>query len=379
MTLKRTALYEAHLALNARMVDFGGWDMPVQYTGIIEEHLTVRKAVGLFDISHMGQVRISGAKASQFLNYLLSNNVAKIQLGHGQYSLMCNPQGGVMDDLIFYQIDADVFWMIINASRIDSDLAWMKARLTEFPGNSDVKLDFQGQKQAAIAIQGPKSRELAVQIFTPQKGSMPAVEISQLKKNQIAEFKVCDQTVLLACTGYTGEDGFEVFLPASISVAVWQKLLSAGQTLGVKPAGLGARDTLRTEAGYPLYGHELDEQTSPIEAGLNRFIDLTKSFVGCEALQQQAAKGPERKSIAFKMPPKSAPPRPHYLIKKPGNPTETIGIVTSGTQSPSLGVGIGMGYVKSPFAVVGDSVGIEVRGNIIQAQIVKKPIFQSHH
>ncbi len=375
MTLKRTALYEAHLALNARMVDFGGWDMPVQYTGIIEEHLTVRNAVGLFDISHMGQVRISGAKASEFLNHLLSNNTAKVHLGHGQYSLMCNPQGGVMDDLIFYQIGPDVFWMIINASRIDSDLAWIKARLNEFAGKSEVKIDFQGQKQAAIAIQGPKSRELAMQVFTPKKGSLPAVEINLLKKNQIAEFEACGRSVLLACTGYTGEDGFEVFLPADIASSVWQKLLAAGQSLGVKPAGLGARDTLRTEAGYPLYGHELDEQTTPIEAGLQRFIDLTKPFIGCEALQKQAAKGAEKKSIAFKMPPKSAPPRPHYLIKNLNNPTETIGIVSSGTQSPSLSVGIGMGFVKIPFAAVGGSVGIEVRGNIVPAQIVKKPIY----
>jgi len=368
--LKRTPLYEAHVRLGGRMVEFGGWEMPVQYSSIVDEHNAVRRAAGVFDISHMGEVRVRGAGAADFLNFLLTNDIRKLAVGQGQYSIMCNEQGGTIDDLYVYRLGQQEFLLIINASRIDADFAWLRQKTS----GRDVKLENVSDAMGAIAVQGPRAVEFIDGCFGgPTKPSA-------LKKNQIATLTFDGKTVHVARTGYTGEDGFEVVAPAEIIEKVWTRVLAAGHRHCAQPAGLGARDTLRTEVCYPLYGHELDENTSPIEAGLGFFVALDKGdFVGRKALADQKANGPKKKCIAFKMPDKSAPPRPHYAIWSTGPKSTRIGEVVSGTQSPSLGIGIGLGYVPPEYVAPGNTIEIEIRGKRSPAQIVKKPIYQKQN
>jgi len=362
--LKRTPLYEAHVKLGGRMVEFGGWEMPVQYSSIVDEHHAVRRAAGVFDISHMGEVRARGAGAGNFLNAILTNDIRKLAVGQGQYSIMCNERGGTIDDLYVYRLGEQDFLLIINASRIDADLDWLRQKVSGW----DVKLDNLSDAMGAIAVQGPRVSEFI-------DGCFP--EVTKLKKNQVATVQFEGKTVYVARTGYTGEDGFEVVAPAEIIEKTWTRVLAAGHAHCAQPAGLGARDTLRTEVCYPLYGHELDENTSPIEAGLGFFVALDKGdFIGRNVLAEQKAGGVKKKCIAFKMTEKSAPPRPHYAIWSGGPKPLKIGEVASGTQSPSLGIGIGLGYVPPEFALPGTKIEIEIRGKNSPAQIVKKPIYQ---
>jgi aminomethyltransferase len=372
--LKRTALYSAHQKLGAKLIDFGGWEMPVQYTSITDEHLAVRSAAGIFDISHMGEVTVSGPGAVAFLNRTLTNDVRKLASGQGQYTLMCNERGGVIDDLYAYRLSADAYFLIINASRIGADVTWLKTQAAKF-SDGEVNLTDASHHYAAIAVQGPKVRSF---INTCILGASDAVSsvaaVSALKKNQLAGFHFENNNVLVACTGYTGEDGFEILGPEAAARHLWDKLLSVGVPFGLKPCGLGARDTLRTEVCYPLYGHELDEQTTPIEAGVGFFVALDKGeFNGRTVLAEQKANGVKKKLVAFKMTDKSAPPRPHYPIWANG---ASVGIVTSGTQSPSLNLGIGMGYVPPEFAGPDTKIEIEIRGKCAPAVIVPKPIYR---
>jgi aminomethyltransferase len=373
--LKRTCLFSAHQKLGAKLVDFGGWEMPVQYTSITGEHLAVRKAAGIFDISHMGEVTVSGAGAVEFLNGVLTNDVRKLAPGQGQYTLMCNQAGGVIDDLYAYRLAADAFFLIINASRIEIDVAWLQAQAAAFSGGG-VSLTDASHHYAAIAVQGPKVRSfIDACIAGPSESVAPVAAVSGLKKNQLAGFAFGNCNLLVACTGYTGEDGFEILGPEAAAQRLWDKLLAAGAGAGIKPCGLGARDTLRTEVCYPLYGHELDEQTTPLEAGLGFFVALDKGeFNGRRVLAEQKSRGVKKKLVAFKMTGKSAPPRPHYPIWVNGAPA---GIVTSGTQSPSLNLGIGLGYVPPANAGAGTPIEIEIRGNRCPAVIVPKPIYQA--
>ncbi len=372
--LKRTTLFAAHQKLGAKLVDFGGWEMPVQYTSITEEHLAVRHAAGIFDISHMGEVTVSGAGAVAFLNSVLVNDIRKLTSGQGQYTLMCNERGGVIDDLYAYRISADVYFLIINASRIDDDVAWLKARAASFAGG-EVNLTDASHHYAAVAVQGPKVRAFINQCLPGASSAVMAVNaVTDLKKNQIAGFNFENHNVLVGCTGYTGEDGFEIIGPDAAIQHLWDKILAAGAPFGIKPCGLGARDTLRTEVCYPLYGHELDEQTTPIEAGVGFFVSLDKGeFTGRSVLAEQKASGVTKKLVAFKMTDKSAPPRPHYPIWVNG---ASAGMVTSGTQSPSLNVGIGMGYIPSALAKVDTKIEIEIRGRRFAAVTVAKPIYK---
>ena len=373
--LKRTALYSAHQKLGAKLIDFGGWEMPVQYTSITDEHLAVRNAAGIFDISHMGEVTVSGAGAVEFLNRTLTNDIRKLASGQGQYTLMCNERGGVIDDLYAYRLAADAYFLIINASRIDADVAWLKAQAAKFSGG-EVNLTDASHHYAAIAVQGPKVRSFINACIPGASDAVASVAaVSELKKNQLAGFHFENNNVLVACTGYTGEDGFEILGPEAAARHVWDKLLSVGAPFGIKPCGLGARDTLRTEVCYPLYGHELDEQTTPIEAGVGFFVALDKGeFNGRPVLAEQKANGVKKKLVAFKMTDKSAPPRPHYSIWVNG---ASVGIVTSGTQSPSLNVGIGLGYVPAELAKADTKIEIEIRGKRFAAVIVPKPIYKS--
>jgi aminomethyltransferase len=373
--LKRTALFSAHQKLGAKLIDFGGWEMPIHYTSITDEHLAVRRAAGVFDISHMGEVTVSGAGAETFLNFVLTNDIRKLKSGQGQYTLMCNERGGVIDDLYAYRLSVDIYLLIINASRIDADVAWLKAQAAGFSGG-ELTLTDASHHYAAVAVQGPKVRGFINQCIPGASTSVCSVKaVSDLKKNQIAGFNFENFNVLVGCTGYTGEDGFEIIGPDSAIRHLWDKLLMVGAPLGIKPCGLGTRDTLRTEVCYPLYGHELDEDTTPIEAGVGYFVSLDKGeFIGRSILAEQKTNGGQKKLVAFKMADRSAPPRPHYPIWVSG---AKAGIVTSGTQSPSLNLGIGMGYVPAALAKADAKIEIEIRGRHCAAVVVPKPIYQA--
>ena len=371
--LKRTPLFTAHQKLGGKLVEFGGWEMPVQYTSITNELLAVRKAAGIFDISHMGEVTVSGSGAAEFLNSVLTNDIRKLAPGEGQYTLMCNERGGVIDDLYAYRLSGEVFFLVINASRIEPDVAWLQAQAAKFSG--ELKLTDASHNYAAVAVQGPRVKEfIDACIPGASVSGMRVNRVTGLKKNQIGEFHFEHGGVLVSRTGYTGEDGFEIIGSDEAIRHVWDALLAAGRSFGIKPCGLGARDTLRTEVCYPLYGHELDEETTPIEAGLGFFVALDKGeFNGRPVLAKQKAGGTKKKLVAFKMTGKSAPPRPHYPILANG---VNAGVVTSGTQSPSLGIGIGMGYVPTEFAKPGAKIEIEIRGKRFTAVVVPKPIYR---
>jgi len=373
--LKRTALFSAHQKLGARLIDFGGWEMPVQYSSIVDEHLAVRNAAGIFDISHMGEVTVSGAAAEEFLNRVLTNDIRKLTPGLGQYTLMCHERGGVIDDLYAYQLSSGVYLLVINASRIEPDVAWLKTQHEKFARRDDVRLTDASHNYSAVAVQGPRVKEFIDQCIPGASlSAMRVLRVTDLKKNEIGGFRFEHGSVLVSRTGYTGEDGFEIVGEDKAIQAVWDKVLSVGAPFGIKPCGLGARDTLRTEVCYPLYGHELDEETTPIEATLGFFVSFDKGeFNGRSVLAEQKAKGTKKKLIAFKMTDKSAPPRPHYPICMNG---AQVGQVVSGTQSPSLNNGIGMGYVASEFAKKDAKIEIEIRGKKFAAVAVPKPIYK---
>jgi aminomethyltransferase len=376
--LKRTPLFAAHQRLGGRLIEFGGWEMPVQYSGIVEEHLAVRAAAGLFDISHMGEVRVVGEAAREFLNGVLTNDLRKLSSGQGQYTLLCNERGGVVDDLYAYCLAAREFLLILNASRVDADVSWLQQQLARFPQRNGVTLENVSDALSAVAVQGPRVAAFINECVPDRATGGTVVERpSELKKNQVAGFRWDAALIWVARTGYTGEDGFEIVAPNSVIESIWNKVLAAGQAHGLKPAGLGARDTLRTEMGYPLYGHELDEQTTPLEAGLGSFVALDKGdFTGRSVLAEQKAKGVNKKCVAFKLTDKAAPPRPGYPIWSLGDGAAPIGQVVSGTQSPSLHIGIGLGYVPPSVAAPGTAVAIEVRGKQVAAVIVAKPIYR---
>ena len=358
--LKRTPLWASHRALGARLVDFGGWDMPVQYDGILAEHVAVRSDCGIFDISHMGELRVTGPQAAAFLNGLLTNDITKLAVGQGQYTLMCNERGGTVDDLYAYRVSEQAYLLVINASRIDADIAHIR-RQSEI---QDLKSQIEdvSDTTGAIALQGPRSAAVMEKLA-------PGVA-ARVARNRIVKLMLAGAEMFVARTGYTGEDGFELLMPSGATPEIWTLLLREG----AKPCGLGARDTLRTEMCYPLYGHELDEDTSPIEAGLSRYVALGKpAFTGKERLQRQKLSGTSKILAAFRMSGKSAPPRPHCRIVIAGAPA---GEVTSGTQSPSLGVGIGMGYAPPDGARDGQMIEIEIRGKRFPARVVPKPIYR---
>ena len=376
--LKRTPLYAAHQRFGGRLVEFGGWEMPVQYAGILDEHQAVRQAAGIFDISHMGEVSVAGPSALAFLNATCTNDVRRLAIGQGQYTLLCNERGGTVDDLYCYRLDEASFLLIINASRIDADVSWLQARWEAFAEKDRVELRDASEAMGAVAVQGPRVATFIDRAFRGASiAGTPAAAPTSLKKNQVAGFDFGGAPVWVARTGYTGEDGFEIVAPCGLVEGIWTILLEDGRAAGMVPCGLGARDTLRTEMGYPLYGHELDEETSPIEAGLGAFVSLDKGdFVGRPVLAAQKTEGVRRKCVAFRLRERGAPPRPGYPLWSVGPEPAAIGKVVSGTQSPSLGVGIGMGYVPSEFATVGTSLEVEIRGRRAAASVVAKPIYR---
>jgi len=350
--LKRTPLHAVHVALGAKMVPFAGWEMPVYYTGIVEEHHAVRQRCGLFDISHMGEFIVRGPRAESALNRLLSNDLRRCALGQAQYTLLCNEQGGIVDDLIVSRIEPTTFLLIVNAANIVTDLAWLRAHLGE-----GVCIEDQSETTAALALQGPHAASLL---------DLP------LARFRISSFRLWDLECRVARTGYTGEDGFEIFCASDEATKLWTELTARGAT----PCGLGARDTLRLEMCYPLHGQDITETTTPLEAGLERFVALDKpDWIGREALLAQKNGGLTRKLVPFKMMEKAPPPRPRYPLLANGR---VVGQVTSGAPSPSLGIGIGMGYVEADAAAPGTILGVEVRGSAFAAVVETKPLWKKN-
>ncbi len=351
---KKTPLYDEHVRRGAKIIPFGGWMMPVQYTGIVEEHQAVRKNLGMFDISHMGQFIVDGTSAGKWLNTMLTNNIEKLEVGQGQYTFLLNDAGGIIDDLIAYRIGQQKFLLVVNASRAEEDYEWLDRHCPD-----DLRLGDRSNYFGGVAIQGPRVTELFV--------DLPA-------RNHIVHVELDGMAVSLARTGYTGEDGVEVFFGAGDAANFWNTVLERGERFGIKPCGLGARDTLRLEMCYPLNGSDLSPERNPIEAGLGFFVDLSKpQFTGRDALAQAKEKGLSQRLIAFRMSGKGPPPRPHYSV---WHRDERIGEVTSGTSSPSLNYGIGMAYVSTPHAKIGTNIEIEIRGQTFPATIEKKPLYK---
>lgn len=361
---KKTPLYDEHVRLGAKMVPFAGWLMPVQYTSIVEEHQAVRNKLGIFDISHMGQFIVEGPEAREWLNTMLTNNVDKLDVGVGQYTFLLNERGGIIDDLIVYRIAKEQFLLVVNAARLEEDFAWLQNHLND--GRSTCKLINRSASFGGVAIQGPRIAELFHALFGAN-ADLPS-------RNSIADLPFDGTTVSVARTGYTGEDGIEVFFRATDAVKFWNAVLGKGEPLGIKACGLGARDTLRLEMCYPLNGSDLSPERNPIEAGLGFFVDLTKpNFVGRDVLLNAKDTGPREKLVPFRMKEKGPPPRPHYTVFRD---TERVGEVTSGTLSPSLNWGIGMAYVSSAHAKIGGEIEIEIRGQRFAATVEKKPLYR---
>ena len=383
---KRTPLYDEHVRLGAKIVPFAGWRMPVQYTSIVEEHQAVRNNVGVFDISHMGQLIVEGSGAREWLNTMLTNNIDKLDVGAGQYTFLLNERGGIIDDLIVYRIDEQKFLLVVNAARTDEDFVWLdrylkEGRSLDRPGGgletaASRELSNRSANFGGVAIQGPRVAELFHALFGDDVDLPPRNHIVDLPFDgtHLRQGYGGQATVSVARTGYTGEDGVEVFFRANDGVKFWNAALEKGKTLGIKPCGLGARDTLRLEMCYPLNGSDLSPQRNPIEAGLGFFVDLTKSkFIGREALLQTKESGPQEKLVSFRMKEKGPPPRPHYSVFDNG---ERIGEVTSGTISPSLNWGVGMAYVSASHAKIGAQIDIEIRERKFPAIIEKKPFYK---
>jgi len=360
--LKRTPLYATQIECGAKMVSFGGWEMPVCFSGIVDEHTAVRERVGLFDISHMGELLVAGPNAEAVLNELLTNDLGKTSVGQGQYTLLGNDAGGIVDDLIAYHVEPSVFLLVVNAANVEKDFTWMNVRAAK-----SVVLENLSDKMAVFALQGPAAAKAL-----PEAGEIPHFGIARLG--------ILGARCWVARTGYTGEDGFEIACDASDAPMLWSKLLERGRPFGIQPCGLGARDTLRLEMCYPLHGNDITEETTPLEAGLDKFVAFDKGdFIGRAALADQKRAGVKRKLVAFKMTEKSPPPRPHYPVMVGGRGprvTKNVGAITSGTQSPSLRVGIGLGYVETGVAEAGTAIEIEIRGKRFPAVIEKKPLWR---
>ena len=358
---KRTPLYDEHIRMKAKMVDFAGWDMPIQYTSIIEETKTVRSSVGVFDVSHMGEIYIEGPQAIEFVNYVITNDFASIKFGDAIYSPMCKEDGGIIDDLIAYKIDSEKALLVVNAANKDKDYEWLREKAKNF----SVSVIDRSDELALIAVQGPKAEELL------QK--MADIKLSEIGFYQFKNGRVRGIRAQISRTGYTGEDGFELLVDADAAVPLWRSILEYGEEFGIKPAGLGARDLLRLEASYLLYGNDMDETTNPIEAGLSWTVKFDKGdFIGKEALLKVKEEKPKRKLVGMILEGRNIA-RHGYKIFKDG---EEVGFVTSGGYSPTLEKSIALGYVKVPYNKKGTELEIEVRKKTVKAEVVKLPFYR---
>lgn len=353
--MKQTPLTTVHRSLGAKMVDFHGFEMPVQYTGVIEEHLTVRRAVGVFDLCHMGEFNLEGPGALAALSKLTTNDPAALPEGGIQYTMLTKPDGGIVDDILVYRT-ATGFFLVVNASNIEKDFAWISQHLPE-----DAVLTNRSDETALVAVQGPKSLPVVEKVLNLSLGHMGSYTFID------ATFK--GHSIRISRTGYTGEDGFELYLPNAGAVELWHDIMSAGEPYGIAPIGLGARDTLRLEMRMPLYGNDIDETTTPLEAGLGRFVKFDKGdFIGRDVLLAQKEAGVTRKLVGFVMVDRGIPRQGYAIVNEEG---EEVGRVTSGTLSPSLNQPIGTGYVPVELASPGATIYIEIRGKRLQAQVIK--------
>ncbi|MEW9699813.1 glycine cleavage system aminomethyltransferase GcvT [Paenibacillus sp. SI8] len=360
--LKRTPLFPIYAEHGARVIDFGGWELPVQFAGIQKEHDAVRQQVGLFDVSHMGEVQVQGTDALSYLQNMTTNDVAKLEVGQCQYSLMCYPNGGVVDDLLVYKLENEKYMLVINASNIDKDIEWLRQHLA---GN--VQLTNISDETAMLAIQGPH----AVQILSAVTDTPIAQSLKPF--HFLQNVNVSGVKALVSRTGYTGEDGFELYVDQADAVQLWKLLLEAGQAYGLVPAGLGARDTLRFEARLPLYGQELTKDITPLEAGLSFFVKLDKgAFIGREVMAGQKANGTPRKLVGIEMAERGIP-RPHYAVFAGDH---QIGEVTTGTQSPTFKTNIGLALIDSAYSAIGTEVNVEIRGAQVKAKVVATPFYK---
>ena len=360
-TMKQTPLNAVHKALGARMVPFGGWEMPVQYAGVIEEHQAVRERAGLFDVSHMGEIEVRGAEALALVQRLTTNDASRLVDGQVQYSALCYPDGGVVDDVTLYRSSATHFLFCVNASNTDKDFAWMQQVHVE-SGIAGATLTNRSAEYAQLALQGPRAAAILARLTNTPLGS--------IRYYHFGRGEVAGVPALISRTGYTGEDGFELYTPAAAAVDLWNRLLDAGRPDGLAPIGLGARDTLRLEKGYALYGHELSPQISPLEAGLGWIVKFDKGdFVGRDALLRQQAAGIPRRLVALLMEERGIP-REGYPVFAGEQP---VGIVTSGTMSPTLKAGIALALVETSCAVLGAELLVGIRDRKLRAKIVKPP------
>jgi aminomethyltransferase len=359
--MKNTALTDIHIQLGAKMVPFAGYNMPVQYVGINAEHETVRKAVGVFDVSHMGEFILKGEHALDLIQKVTSNDASKLYDGKVQYSCLPNEDGGIVDDLLVYRLDEKTYMLVVNASNIEKDWNWISKYNTR-----GVEMKNISDKTSLLAVQGPKAAE-ALQSLTDI--DLPSMEYYTFKKGKFAGL----DNIIVSATGYTGAGGFEIYFENSQAEHIWKAIFEAGKPYGIQPIGLGARDTLRLEMGFCLYGNDINDFTSPLEAGLGWVTKFSKDFVNSSALKQQKEQGLTRKLVGFEMIDRGIPRHDYPILDEAGN---TIGNVTSGTQSPSLQKAIGMGYVHVDHAKEDTDIYIGIRDNKIKAKVVKPPFYK---
>ncbi|MEZ4837664.1 glycine cleavage system aminomethyltransferase GcvT [Flavobacterium sp.] len=359
--MKNTALTHIHESLGAKMVPFAGFNMPVQYEGVTAEHETVRNSVGVFDVSHMGEFLLSGPNALALIQKVTSNDASTLTIGRAQYSCLPNAEGGIVDDLIVYRMKEEQYLLVVNASNIEKDWNWISS-------HNDLGVDMKNLSDdySLLAIQGPKAVE-AMQ-------SLTSIDLSEIKYYhfEVADFAGIEH-VIISATGYTGSGGFEIYCKNSEVEHIWNKVFEAGAPFGIKPIGLAARDTLRLEMGFCLYGNDINDTTSPLEAGLGWITKFTKEFTNSENLKKQKEEGVTKKLVGFELLERGIPRHDYEIVDADGN---NIGIVTSGTMAPTVGKGIGMGYVKTQFADVDSEIYIQIRNNKVKAKVVKMPFYK---
>lgn len=360
--LKKTSLYDLYAEYGAKTIDFGGWDLPVQFSSIKEEHEAVRTKAGLFDVSHMGEVEVKGEKALDFLQYVMTNDVSKLDANKAQYTLMCNEQGGTIDDLIIYKKTDDEYLLVVNAANIEKDVKWLTSHLIE-----GVKLVNLSDQIGQLALQGPLSEAVLQKITSENLSNLNFLEFKQ-------DVEISGVKALVSRSGYTGEDGFEIYCQKEDAPLLWKAILEAGREEGVIPCGLGARDTLRFEAKLPLYGQELSEDISPLEAGLGFAVKVDKeaNFIGKEALKRQKEQGAPRKLVGIEMIDKGIP-RHGYEVFADG---KKIGVVTTGTQSPTLKKNIGLVLIDANYSAIDTIVEVQIRQKRLKAKVVKTPFYR---
>ncbi len=360
--MKNTALYETHLKLGAKMVPFAGYNMPVSYSGIKAEHQAVRQALGMFDVSHMGEFLVKGPHALELIQLVSSNDASKLSPGKVQYSCMPNGQGGIVDDLLVYCLSEEKYLLVVNASNIEKDWNWISKH-----NEWGVELSDMSDNLSLLAVQGPKTVEALQELTDVKLADIPYYNFVTGTFAGITD-------VIISATGYTGAGGFELYLPNSAATKAWNAIMEAGAPYGILPAGLGCRDTLRLEMGFCLYGNDINDTTSPLEAGLGWITKFSKAFIDSDFLQQQKANGLQRKLVAFEMVDRGIP-RQHYIIKDAAG--QVLGEVTSGSESPSTGKLIGMGYVPTEKSTPGQEIFIDIRDRLIKAVVVKLPFYQA--